>query len=163
MLQSTSPHQPFHDKLPAIDERRQHAKLQKATQVSPALLMHVGAQCHCHESPATLASSSSTCDGLLGTQVAQEKVERQGLGVSKEGQQIFDCIYKTLPCKWQEKTIIVLNEVSLRKEIVFAPLSAIMVRPVLIKHTKIYSAHIHLQHAFSCCRCMSRSHMTQAV
>ena len=60
-----------------------------------------------------LALFSSTCDGLLGTQVAQEKVERQGLGVSKEGQQIFDCIYKTLPCKWQEKTIIVLNEVSL--------------------------------------------------
>ncbi|CAK0736037.1 hypothetical protein CVIRNUC_000681 [Coccomyxa viridis] len=79
VLQSTSPHQPFYDKLPAIDERRQHAKLQKATQV------------------------------------AQEKVERQGLGVSKEGQQIFDCIYKTLPCKWQEKTIIVLNEVHVKE------------------------------------------------
>ena len=103
----------------------------------------------------------SICDGQLHTQVAQEKVERQGLGVSKEGQQIFDCIYKTLPCKWQEKTIIVLNEVSLDEKIVFASLSAFMVRPV--KHIKIHSAHIHLQQALSCCRCMSRSHMTQAV
>ena len=111
--------------------------------------------------PAVLALFSSTCEGLLGTQVAQDKVERQGLGVSKEGQQIFDCIYKTLPCKWQEKTIIVLNEVSLHEEIVLASLSACMVRSV--RHTDICSAHIHLQYAFLCCRCMSRSHMTQAV
>ena len=44
-------------------------------------------------------------------QVAQEKSERQGLGVSKEGQQIFDCFYKTMPCKWQGKTILVMGEV----------------------------------------------------
>ena len=89
-----------------------------------------------------LTPCSSMCDGLLDTQVAQEKVERQGLGVSKEGQQIFDCICKTLPCKWQEKTIIVLNEVSLHEEIAFASLSAFMVRPV--RHINIYSANIHL-------------------
>jgi len=45
-------------------------------------------------------------------QAAQEKAERQGLGVSKEGQQIFDCFYKTMPCKWQGKTISVMGEVS---------------------------------------------------
>ena len=31
--------------------------------------------------------------------------------MSKEGQQLFDCFCKTLPCKWQGKTIVVLQEV----------------------------------------------------
>ena len=44
-------------------------------------------------------------------QAAQERSERQGVGVSKEGQQLFDCFYKTMPCKWQGKTILVLGEV----------------------------------------------------
>ena len=44
-------------------------------------------------------------------QAAQEESERQGLGVSKEGQQLFDCFYKTMPCRWQGKTILVLGEV----------------------------------------------------
>lgn len=44
-------------------------------------------------------------------QAAQEKSERLGLGVSNEGQQLFDCFYKTMPCKWQGKTILVLGEV----------------------------------------------------
>ena len=44
-------------------------------------------------------------------QAAQEMFERQGVGVSKEGQQLFDCFYKTMPCKWQGKTILVLGEV----------------------------------------------------
>ena len=108
-----------------------------------------------------LTPYSSKHDGLLDTQVAQEKVERQGLGVSKEGQQIFDCIYKTLPCKWQEKTIIVLNEVSLHESIVLASLSASWRDQ---SGTPIFTLnYTNLQHAFICCRCMSRSHMTQAV
>ncbi len=44
-------------------------------------------------------------------QAAQERSERQGVGVSMEGQQLFDCFYKTMPCKWQGKTILVLGEV----------------------------------------------------
>ncbi|CAL5225289.1 g8088 [Coccomyxa viridis] len=46
---------------------------------------------------------------------AQERSERQGVGVSKEGQQLFDCFYKTMPCKWQGKTILVLGEVKIKE------------------------------------------------
>ena len=48
---------------------------------------------------------------VVAVQAAQEQTEREGVGVSKEAQQLFDCFCKTLPCKWQGKTIVVLQEV----------------------------------------------------
>lgn len=42
---------------------------------------------------------------------ARELRITQGVGVTREGQMIFDAIYKTLPCRWHEKSIIVFDEV----------------------------------------------------
>ncbi|KAA8915650.1 hypothetical protein TRICI_002202 [Trichomonascus ciferrii] len=42
---------------------------------------------------------------------ARELRVTQGVGVTREGQMIFDAIYKTLPCRWHEKSIIVFDEV----------------------------------------------------
>lgn len=35
----------------------------------------------------------------------------RGVGVSKEAQIIFDAIYKTIPCRWYDNSIIVMDEV----------------------------------------------------
>lgn len=35
----------------------------------------------------------------------------RGVGVSKEAQIIFDAIYKTIPCRWYNNSIIVMDEV----------------------------------------------------
>jgi hypothetical protein len=42
--------------------------------------------------------------------VIEESITK-GIGVTPEGQQIFNALYKTLPCRWHEKSIIVVDEV----------------------------------------------------
>ena len=41
----------------------------------------------------------------------QEKLAQIGRGVSADAQQTFDWLCKTLPCQWQDKTIVVMGEV----------------------------------------------------
>lgn len=47
--------------------------------------------------------------------VVQEMKSRanRGVGVSKEGQEIYDAIAKTLPCRWNGKSIIAVEEVQI--------------------------------------------------
>jgi len=41
----------------------------------------------------------------------QKEAGKIGLGVTPEGQLMFDVLDKTLPCRWERDTIIVLNDV----------------------------------------------------
>ncbi|CAO1620332.1 unnamed protein product [Parajaminaea phylloscopi] len=47
------------------------------------------------------------------TKEAQLRASRIGVGVSEEGQEVFEALSKTLPCRWHEKHIIIMDEVTL--------------------------------------------------
>ena len=111
VLYSVPPREALEDKLPPIDERRTLERKFKAVAVR---LQHALPPCCLQDCSLTAAvlQVMNVPDGRpLWVQAAQERSERQGVGVSKEGQQLFDCFYKTMPCKWQGKTILVLGEV----------------------------------------------------
>eukprot|EP00871_Galdieria_phlegrea_P005150 jgi/Galph1/5636/GphlegSOOS_G4216.1 len=46
---------------------------------------------------------------------AQKEFSRIGLGVTEEAQAIFDALCKTLPCHWEEDTIVILENIRLKK------------------------------------------------
>ncbi|KAJ8655761.1 hypothetical protein O0I10_008647 [Lichtheimia ornata] len=46
-----------------------------------------------------------------GVKNMRQRVAKMGVGVTKEAQDIFDALSKTLPCRWSNDTIVVLDEV----------------------------------------------------
>ncbi|PRP76933.1 hypothetical protein PROFUN_06211 [Planoprotostelium fungivorum] len=50
----------------------------------------------------------------IAVRTAKEEQLRIGVNVSKEAQDIFNALSKTLPCRWDGDTIIVLDEIYIR-------------------------------------------------
>ena len=46
-------------------------------------------------------------------QGARKRAEQIGVGVTRQAQAVFDSINKTLPCKWKERDIVVIGEVTI--------------------------------------------------
>lgn len=46
-------------------------------------------------------------------QVAKLRAEKIGIGVSPEGQRLFDALAKTMECRWCDKDIVCMDAVSM--------------------------------------------------
>ncbi|KAK9457390.1 anticodon-binding domain-containing protein [Dipodascopsis uninucleata] len=60
-------------------------------------------------SPVSIASANQRLNSAIRS--ANQAIVQEGVGVTKEAQELFNALVKTLPCRWADKSIIVLDEV----------------------------------------------------